>query len=71
MKRTYMVMQDVNYQLFAESVEAECTFGLKHPGRSLAEKRWKNWGLLRSGSAIPTRSPAVRSSGWRRLPWSV
>lgn len=31
MKRAYMVMQDVNYQLFAESVEAECTFGIKHP----------------------------------------
>lgn len=31
MKSSYMVMQDVNYQLFAESVEAECTFGIKHP----------------------------------------
>ena len=29
LKRSYMVMQDVNYQLFAESVEAECSFGLK------------------------------------------
>lgn len=29
LKRAYMVMQDVNYQLFAESVEAECSFGLK------------------------------------------
>ena len=38
MKRSYMVMQDVNYQLFAESVEAECTFGIKHPNRLLAEK---------------------------------
>ena len=27
LKRAYMVMQDVNYQLFAESVEAECSFG--------------------------------------------
>ena len=26
---SYMVMQDVNYQLFADSVTAECTFGLK------------------------------------------
>ena len=25
---SYMVMQDVNYQLFADSVTAECTFGL-------------------------------------------
>ena len=29
LQRAYMVMQDVNYQLFAESVEAECSFGLK------------------------------------------
>ena len=26
-KRSYLVMQDVNYQLFAESVEAECLLG--------------------------------------------
>ena len=25
LKRSYMVMQDVNYELFAESVEAECS----------------------------------------------
>lgn len=28
-KKSYMVMQDVNYQLFAESVMAECSLGLK------------------------------------------
>lgn len=28
-KKSYMVMQDVNYQLFAESVLSECTLGLK------------------------------------------
>ena len=38
MKRSYMVMQDVNYQLFAESVEAECTFGIKHPDTEPAKK---------------------------------
>ena len=38
MKRSYMVMQDVNYQLFAESVEAECIFGIKHPDTELAKK---------------------------------
>ena len=30
-KISYMVMQDVNYELFAESVEAECSFGIKNP----------------------------------------
>jgi energy-coupling factor transporter ATP-binding protein EcfA2 len=29
LKRTYMVMQDVNYQLFADSVERETHFGMK------------------------------------------
>ena len=29
MKRSYMVMQDVNYELFAESVGAECSFGIR------------------------------------------
>lgn len=45
MKRAYMVMQDVNYQLFAESVEAECTFGIKHPDTELAEKTLTELGL--------------------------
>jgi hypothetical protein len=29
-KISYMVMQDVNYELFAESVQAECSFGIKN-----------------------------------------
>ena len=45
MKRSYMVMQDVNYQLFAESVEAECTFGIKHPDTALAEQTLQELGL--------------------------
>ncbi len=31
LRLSYMIMQDVNYQLFAESVEAECSFGMKEP----------------------------------------
>lgn len=45
MKLSYMVMQDVNYQLFAESVEAECTFGIKRPDFALAEKTLDELGL--------------------------
>lgn len=45
MKRSYMVMQDVNYQLFAESVGAECTFGIKQPNIPLAEKTLSELGL--------------------------
>lgn len=36
-KRSYLVMQDVNYELFAESVEKECVFGIKDPDTALAE----------------------------------
>ena len=32
---SYMVMQDVNFQLFAESVEAECSFGIRNPNSAL------------------------------------
>lgn len=38
MKRACMVMQDVNYQLFAESVEAECGFGIRHPDAALIDR---------------------------------
>ena len=36
--RAGLVMQDVNYQLFAESVAAECVFGLRRPDTALAEE---------------------------------
>ena len=35
MKQSYLVMQDVNYELFAESVEKECVFGIKEPDMAL------------------------------------
>ena len=53
MKRSYMVMQDVNYQLFAESVEAECTFGIKRPDFALAEKTLDELGLAEFRSRHP------------------
>jgi energy-coupling factor transport system ATP-binding protein len=34
---SYMVMQDVNYQMFAESVEKECGFGLKRSDNDLIQ----------------------------------
>lgn len=37
-KRSYMVMQDVNYQLFAESVEAECGFGIQNADQQRIEQ---------------------------------
>ena len=45
LKRSYMVMQDVNYELFAESVGAECSFGIRNPDQDLVEETMKELGL--------------------------
>lgn len=62
MKRSYMVMQDVNYQLFDESVEAECTFGIKHPDRLLAERILNKLGL----APFRERHPNTLSGGQKQ-----
>jgi len=62
MKCSYMVMQDVNYQLFAESVEAECTFGIKHPDIQLAEKTLDELGLM----PLRFRHPNTLSGGQKQ-----
>ena len=46
LRRSYLVMQDVNYQLFAESVEAECTFGIKKPDFRLLDTALRELGLI-------------------------
>lgn len=46
LQASYMVMQDVNYELFAESVEAECSFGIKNPDCELVERTMKKLGLI-------------------------
>ena len=61
-KRSYMVMQDVNYQLFAESVEAECSFGIKHPDTALAEKTLEELGL----APFRERHPNTLSGGQKQ-----
>ena len=62
MKRSYMVMQDVNYQLFAESVEAECTFGIKNPDTKLAEQTLQELGL----ALFRERHPNTLSGGQKQ-----
>lgn len=52
-KRSYMVMQDVNYELFADSVKAECSFGIRNPDEALVEKTLEQLGLL----AVRERHP--------------
>ena len=62
MKRSYMVMQDVNYQLFAESVEAECTFGIQQPDTALAEQTLQELGL----APFRERHPNTLSGGQKQ-----
>ena len=62
MKRSYMVMQDVNYQLFAESVEEECTFGIKQPDTALAEQALEELGL----APFRERHPNTLSGGQKQ-----
>ena len=45
LKHSYMVMQDVNYELFAESVEAECSFGIRNPDNALVDATLEELGL--------------------------
>ena len=72
MKLSYMVMQDVNYQLFAERVEAECTFGIKRPDLHSRRKRLTSLDSLSSVPVTRTHSPADKNSvSRRRLQWSA
>jgi len=41
-----MVMQDVNYQMFAESMEAECSFGIQNPDRKMVDATIQKMDLL-------------------------
>ena len=62
LKRAYMVMQDVNYQLFAESVEAECSFGLKAVKAESVEAALDALHLL----ALRSRHPVSLSGGQKQ-----
>ena len=57
-----MVMQDVNYQLFAESVAAEPSFGLRHPDTALAEEALRELGLWE----LRDRHPNTLSGGQKQ-----
>lgn len=62
MKRSYMVMQDVNYELFADSVEAECSFGIQDVKPELIEKTLERLGLL----TVQKRHPNTLSGGQKQ-----
>lgn len=61
-KRSYLVMQDVGYQLFAESVEKECVFGLKNPDEKLALQTLEDLGL----ADFRKRHPNTLSGGQKQ-----
>ena len=62
MKRSYMVMQDVNYELFAESVEAECSFGIRNPDQDLVKTTMAELGL----TTYRERHPNTLSGGQKQ-----
>lgn len=62
LRHSYMVMQDVDHELFAESAEAECSFGIRHPERSLAETTLVEFGL----GALRERHPNTLSGGQKQ-----
>ena len=45
LKHSYMVMQEVGYQLFADSVEKECCFGIRHPDKEAARQAMEQLGI--------------------------
>lgn len=59
LKRSYMVMQDVNYELFAESVKGECSFGIRSPNVALIESTMEKLGL----TPYKDRHPNTLSGG--------
>lgn len=61
-KCSYMVMQDVNYELFADSVKAECSFGIRNPSADLIEDTIGRLGLV----PYQDRHPNTLSGGQKQ-----
>lgn len=59
---SYMVMQDVNYQLFAETVEKECAFGVKNPNSNVVQQVLEDMELL----DLANRHPQTISGGQKQ-----
>lgn len=62
LKNSYMVMQDVNYQLFADSVEHECSFGIQSPNQEQITETMKQLGLYE----YKDRHPNTLSGGQKQ-----
>ena len=57
-----MVMQDVNFELFADSVEAECSFGIRNPDQTLVNATLEELGLTQ----YRERHPNTLSGGQKQ-----
>lgn len=62
LKRSYMVMQDVSYQLFADTLEKECVFGIKHPDLDAAKQAMERLGIYE----YRTHHPNTLSGGQKQ-----
>lgn len=61
-QKTYMVMQDVNYQLFAESVFSECKLGIKNANDDLIDEILNDFDL----DNYKTNHPNTLSGGQKQ-----
>lgn len=62
LKLSYMVMQDVSYQLFADTLEKECVFGIKHPDQEAAKQAMERLGIYE----YRTHHPNTLSGGQKQ-----
>lgn len=77
LKRSYMVMQDVSYQLFADTLEKECVFGIKHPDLDAAKQAMERLGIYEYRTHHPNtlsggqkqRAAVAVSMVCRKLAW--
>ncbi len=54
LKHCYMVMQEVGYQLFADTVEKECCFGIQSPDYGAAKQAMEQLGIWEYRNAHPS-----------------
>lgn len=68
-----MVMQDVSYQLFADTLEKECVFGIKHPDLDAAKQAMERLGIYEYRTHHPNTLSGGRSSvqPWRSVWYAV
>lgn len=67
-RAAFCVMQDVNHQLFSDSVWGECRISAPDAPDEKSPRCWIAFNCCPFGSGTPWRSLADRNSGWRWPP---